>query len=130
MASIEQEVAVIEKFRTSWRSIGWWSEVSRVGGYWFKAVLLPPRVLQEMLNNEHEESLEIWKKNSVYVANEITPERLEYPTSYNKVEIKWSVGTSALTACGGAIDIAKRDFPDEMPTVEQFRFAVQTSSAS
>lgn len=131
MASLEQEIEVVEQFQSSWRSIGWWAETYFVDGQKSRkigAALFSPYDLERMLEKDHKDALAVWQDSPRCLRSSVPPELPIYPSRYYMDERNWAVARTATQACGRAIIIARELYQGEMPTVEQFRSAVQNST--
>lgn len=123
----KSEHAVLAQFRYDWRSIGWWAEAN-MQTYpvcQFSAALFSPTRLREMIEEGYKDDVDAWNRSSSLFKSEVPPELLEYPSHRYMDDISWSVGDTAIRACGGAIVIAKMLYPLEMSSV-----AIQTFSIS
>jgi hypothetical protein len=80
-----------------------------------------------MIDEEHRDDTECWRNTSSFLRPTLPPQRSEIPSPFYMDDMNWSVGGTAILACGGAIVIAKRLYPLEMPTAKQFRHAIEMS---
>lgn len=128
MVEVDREIVVLHQFRDRWRSLGWFADVDHIpsGKYRnkdeFRATLISPNRLRFLLDQDYAESLSAWENKSPYFRNiDTPPERRESPNAYQMYDVVWSIGETARIACGGAILVAQRLYPEEMPTPEQFQ---------
>jgi hypothetical protein len=130
MDKVEQNFEVFENFRDSWRAIGWWAETytrGHVRTLEYRATLISPIALGKMLDDEYDQRLGMWNYRRRRRGIDVPPERPKVPSAYQMYEAVWSVGETALQACGGAILVAKHLYPQEMPTPKQFKHALQAT---
>ena len=126
--NFELEQSRLRQFETNWRAIGWWAETWSSEGRWniqFGAELFSPTHLASMLEEDHKDSIENWHKSSSYFRSDNPPEISTYPSRFYMDERNWVVGDTAIKACGGAILIAKRLYPDQMLTGREFHQKLQ-----
>lgn len=128
MVDVYREIEILHRFRDDWQSMGWCAEVEYIqqGAIRdrdeYRATLISPNTLRFLLDQDHAESLAAWNNSSPYFRNsDGPPARRNSPNAYQMYDAVWSIGDTATKACGGAILVARRLYPGEMPTAKQFK---------